>query len=110
MAASADDLSHSAQGTPSKTAGKSNMDLLLDLESTGVRHIGEEKASSDNDALLSALDSTKKLIPPLDNVSLNSTRESLGSDSHVLMDTSDAGYGNTQKVWDLLTVFRGKLI
>ena len=100
MATSADDLSHFVEGTASKSAGKSNMDLLLDLESTGAPHIGEEKASSDNDVLLSSLDNTTKLIPPRDNETLNNTRESLDSDSPVVMNASKAGYGNAQKVWD----------
>ena len=65
------------------------MDLLVDLESTGAPHIREEKATSDNDALLS----------PLDNTTLISTRESLDSDSPVAMNTSKACYGNAQKVW-----------
>lgn len=95
---SADDLSYSVQGAASKTAGKSNVDLLLDLESTGVRHIGEEKASTDNDVLLSAVDIKRNLITPRDNETSNSTQESLDSDSRVLMDTSEADYGNTQKV------------
>ena len=90
-------LSESVQGAASKTAGKSNVDLLLDLESTGVRHIGEEKASTDSD-VLSGLDIKRNLIPPRDNETSNSTQESLDSDSHVLMGTSEAGYGNTQKV------------
>ena len=98
MAISADDLSHSVQGTASKTVGKSNMDLLLDLESTGVCHIGEEKASSDNNVLLSSLDDTRKLIPPGDNETLNSTQESVDSDSRVVMNTSEAGCVNTEKV------------
>jgi len=107
MAASADDLSHSVRGTASKSAGKSNMDLLLDLESTGTPHIGEEKASSDNDVLLSPLDSTTEFIASRDNETLTSTRESLDSDSPVVMNTSEAGYGNVQKVWRifLLSVF-----
>lgn len=95
---SADDLSYSVQGADLKTAGKSNVDLLLDLESTGVRHIGEEKASTDNDVLLSAVDIKRNLITPRDNETSNSTQESLDSDSRVLVDTSEAGYGNTQKV------------
>ncbi len=99
MATSADDLSHSVKGTASKSTGKSNMDLLLDLESTGAPHIGDEKASSDNDVLLSPLDKTTKLIPPRDNETLNSTRESLDCDSPVVMSASKAGYGNAQKVW-----------
>lgn len=96
--ASADNLSESVQGAASKTAGKSNVDLLLDLESTGVRHIGEEKTSTDSDVLLSGLDIKRNLIPPRDNETSNSTQESLDSDSRVLMGTSEAGYGNTQKV------------
>ena len=104
MATSADDLSNSVKGTASQSAGKSNMDLLLDLESTGAPHIGEEKASSDNDVLLSPLDNTTKLIPPRDNETLNSTRESLDSDSPVVMNASKAGYGNVQKVWHIFLV------
>lgn len=92
---SADDLSYSVQGAALKAAGKSNVDLLLDLESTGVRHIGEEKTSTDNDVLPSAVDIKRNLITPRDNETSNSTQESL---SRVLMDTSEAGYGNTQKV------------
>ena len=99
MATSADDLSHFVKGTASKSTGKSNMDLLLDLESTGTPHIGEEKALSNNDVLLSSLDNTTKLIPPRDNETFNSTRESLDSDSPVVMNASKAGYGNAQKVW-----------
>lgn len=101
MTASADNLSHSVKGIASKSAGKSNMDLLLDLESTGASRIGEEKASSGNDVLLSRLDNTTKLIPPKDNETLNSTRESFDSDSPVVMNTSEAGYGNAQEVWHI---------
>lgn len=101
MGTSVDDLSHSVQGTASKTAGKSNRDLLLDLENTGVCHIGEEKASSDNDVLLSSLDDTGKLIPPRDNETLNNTQKSFDSDSRVVMNASEAGHGNTQKVWHI---------
>lgn len=103
MATSADDLSQSVKGTASTSAGKSNIDLLLDLESTGAPHIGEEKASSDNDALISPSDNTTRLIPPRDTetLNLNSTQESLDSDFPVLMNTSKAGYGNAQKVWHI---------
>ena len=97
MAASADDRSHSVKGTASGSAGKSNMDLLLDIESTGAPHIGEEKASSDNDVLLSALNNTTNLIPSQDNETFNSSRESLDSDSPVVMNTCEAGHA--QKVW-----------
>ena len=107
MAASVGDQSHSVRGTASKSAGKSNMDLLLDLESTRAPHIGEGKASSDNNVLLSPLDNTTELIPSQDNDTLTSTLESLDSDSPVVMNTNDAGYGNVQKVWHFffLSVF-----
>lgn len=104
MATSADDLSQSVKGTASTSAGKSNIDLLLDLESTEAPHIGEEKASSDNDALISPSDNTTRLIPPRDTetLNLNSTQESLDSDFPVLINTSKAGYGNAQKNTPLL--------
>ena len=102
MAASANDRSHSVKGTASESAGKSNiMDLLLDLESTGAPHIGEEKASSDNDVLLSALDNTTNLMPSQDNETFSSSRELLDSDSPVVTNTSEAGCGNAQKVWHI---------
>ena len=96
----ADNRSHSVQGTTSKTAGKSNMDLLLDIESTEGRDIEGNKACAEKGILLSTLDNTVDIIPSQNDETLKNTQESVGSDTHLVMNPSELGSGcrNTQKV------------
>lgn len=97
---SADDRSHSIQGTTAKRAGKSNMDLLLDLESNEIRDIEGDKASSEN-ILLSPLDNTVSVIPTRDDKTLDHTQESVDANSRLVTNPS-APDQNTQKVWHFL--------
>lgn len=103
---SADDRSHSLQGTTSKSAGKSNMGLLLDLESNEPRDIEGEKASFEKDALLSSLENTVNMVSSRDDEASDYIQESVDSDPLLVITTSEVNcsYQATQKVWHISVV------
>lgn len=103
---SADDRSHSLQGTTSKSAGKSNMGLLLDLESNEPRDIEGEKTSFEKDALLSSLENTVNMVSLRDDEASDYIQESVDSDPLLVITTSEVNcsYQATQKVWHISVV------
>ncbi|XP_078360431.1 uncharacterized protein LOC144644775 isoform X2 [Oculina patagonica] len=98
---SANDRSQPLQGTTSKSAGKSNMDLLLDLESNEVRDIEGHKVSSEKDILLSPLDNTVNIISSRDDKTSDNSQELADSDSRLAMNLCEPDQ-DTQKDTPLL--------